>query len=86
VLLVGADRAGPGDFGDVGQGSGGQFLAVGQAGSVIGDARGYQETVMLAPVSAVPLLNRLLADVPPSSGLVYPRLVPEEGGPRRRRR
>jgi hypothetical protein len=86
VLLVGADRAGPGDFGDVGQGSGGQFLAVGQAGSVIGDARGVPGDGNAGASVRGAATNRLLADVPPSSGLVYPRLVPEEGGPRRRRR
>lgn len=40
----------------------------------------------LAPRSAVPLLNRLLADARPASGPVRPGLVPKGGGPGRRRR
>jgi len=40
----------------------------------------------LAPVSAVPLLNRLLADAQPATSHVHPRLVPKGDGARRRKR
>ncbi len=45
-----------------------------------------RQRAALSPVSAVPLLNRLLAGVQPTSGPFAPRLVPKGEERRRRRR
>lgn len=45
-----------------------------------------RQRAALSPVSAVPLLNRLLADVQPGTGAVRSRLVPRGEGKRLQRR
>lgn len=96
-LVEGLDRVVAGGFGVVlGSFDGGQVAEDDAASPVACDRRIVQDgeqgeqslrqRAELAPVSAVPLLNRLLADVRLSSGVVHPRLVAKQGGSRHRRR
>jgi hypothetical protein len=48
--------------------------------------KSLRQRAELAPVSAVPLLNRLLADVPPTTGHVHGRLAPKGDGSRHSKR